>query len=226
MFAAIMSAVPIASTGTLPRIRVDTATHFFTDDAGSAAVFHGVNAVEKLHPFLPVRHGFSIERSLSDGDVADLASWGFNVVRLGVLWTGTMPEPGHINQTYLEEAREIVRMLGRHGVYTLIDMHQDSMGARFCGEGFPDWAVRKALRLSGFNSSAPFHRFPAPFPWDMGIDPATGTGTSRPGTLRGRRPRRARPSSVCPRCMRPLATTGPPSPAPSPTRVRCSAMSC
>ena len=162
MFAAVISAlappVPSASTGALPRIRVNTATHFFIDDAGSAVVFHGVNTVEKLHPFLPVRHGFTIERSLSDGDAANLASWGFNVVRLGVLWAGTMPEPGHINQTYLEEAREIVRMLGRHGVYTLIDMHQDSMGARFCGEGFPDWAVRKALRLSGFNSSAPFHR--------------------------------------------------------------------
>lgn len=123
----------VIASAMFARIQVDTASGFFIDSdaGGSVRVFHGVNAVEKLHPFLPTRFGFSVERSLSDRDAADLASWGLNVVRLGVLWSGTMPEPGKLNQTYLDEARHIVRTLGSHGIFTLIDMHQDSMGRRY-----------------------------------------------------------------------------------------------
>ena len=163
-----------AALAALPRIQVDRVSRNFVDAKGNTRVFHGVNAVEKLHPYLPEATGFSIQRSLSAHDAANLSSWGLNVVRLGVLWAGVMPQPGQVNQTYLDSALRIVRTLAEFGVYTLIDMHQDSMGARFCGEGFPDWAVRKALQKSGFNSSSTSSRFPAPFRWDMKIDPATG----------------------------------------------------
>ena len=162
-----------ASLASLTRIRVDPVSQHFVDEAGRTRIFHGVNAVEKLPPFLPQATGFSIERSLSEIDAANLSSWGINVVRLGVLWVGVMPAPGQVNQTYLEAARSMVRMLASHGIYTLIDMHQDVMGSRFCGEGFPSWAVEKALRLSRFNATAAT-RFPAPHKWDMDIDPATG----------------------------------------------------
>ena len=67
-----------------------------------------------------------------------------------------------------------MRTLAAHGIYTLADAHQDVMGARFCGEGFPDWAVEKALRLSGLNVSDPAVRFPAPKDWEMEVDPSTG----------------------------------------------------
>ena len=30
---------------------------------------------------------------------------------------------------------------GKHGIYTLLDMHQDVLSHKFCGEGVPDWAV-------------------------------------------------------------------------------------
>ena len=152
---------------------------FFIDDAGHTRVFHGVNAVQKLPPYLPQAAGFSITRSLSDVDAANLSSWGINIVRLGVLWVGVMPAPGQLNHTYLEAARSMVRMLAAHGIYTLIDAHQDVMGARFCGEGFPSWAVEKALRLSSFNASDPATSFPAPFDWNMSIDPGTGLPSRR-----------------------------------------------
>ena len=28
-----------------------------------------------------------------------------------------------------------------YGIYTLLDMHQDVLSEKFCGEGIPDWAV-------------------------------------------------------------------------------------
>ena len=32
-------------------------------------------------------------------------------------------------------------MLARHGIFTLLDFHQDLYNERFQGEGWPDWAV-------------------------------------------------------------------------------------
>ena len=39
---------------------------------------------------------------LEDSKIATIAQGGFNVVRLGVMWTGVEPEKGQINQTYVD----------------------------------------------------------------------------------------------------------------------------
>jgi endoglycosylceramidase len=155
-----------AGAVSLLNIRVDAATGFFVDDVGRARTFHGVNAVEKLPPFLPKANGFDVMRTLSDQDARNLSSWGMNVVRLGVLWEAVVPtSDGQVNSTYLAHVQATITRLAAHNIYTIVDMHQDAVGARFCGEGFPDWAVRKALELSGFNESDPRTRFPKPFDW-------------------------------------------------------------
>jgi hypothetical protein len=33
----------------------------------------------------------------------------------------------------------LINMAGKHGIYTLIDYHQDIMGEIFCGDGIPTW---------------------------------------------------------------------------------------
>ena len=40
-----------------------------------------------------------------------------------------------------EKLEQTISLLARHGVYSLIDMHQDAMNEVFAGEGFPNWAV-------------------------------------------------------------------------------------
>jgi len=118
-------------------------------------------------------------RSLNADDAAQLAGWGFNVVRLGVLWQAVAPsgpEPSSFNYSYLAEVKLTIETLAARGIYTIVDMHQDVLGDRFCGEGLPSWTVARALAIAankGFNVSDG-HRFPAPQKWDMGIDPATG----------------------------------------------------
>ena len=80
----------------------------------------------------------------------------------------------------------MVRAAG-YGLYALLDMHQDALSARMCGEGLPDWAIRTG---SGFHFF--FHcktiplkytltliadaaGFPFPFEKDpYPIDPQTG----------------------------------------------------
>ena len=42
------------------------------------------------------------EQMLKDETIATLASGGFNIVRLGAMWTGFEPEKGQINQSYVD----------------------------------------------------------------------------------------------------------------------------
>lgn len=151
-------------------IAVDPASGNFVDTLGRARFFRGVNAVSKLPPFHPALSGFDPVHSLSRIDAEALRSWGFNVVRLGVLWQGVMPQPGVVNASYLDAIDKIVSTLADAGVYTILDAHQDCLGRRFCGEGLPDWVILKSLRIAGVNVSDPKEAFPKPFPWDLGGD--------------------------------------------------------
>jgi hypothetical protein len=151
-------------------IAVDSVSGNFVDTLGRTRFFRGVNAVSKLPPFHPTLSGFDPVHSLSRIDAEALRSWGFNIVRLGVLWQGVMPEPGVVNASYLDAIDAVVSTLADAGVYTILDAHQDCLGRRFCGEGLPDWVILKTLRIAGVNASDPKQAFPKPFPWDLGGD--------------------------------------------------------
>lgn len=111
------------------------------DDYGRALILHGVNAVYKQSPYLPLAEGFDPEYSLSEIDIEYLLAYGFNLVRLGVLWEAVEVAPGVYNQTYLKAVETLVNSLGRAGIYTMIDSHQDLLTRALCGEGMPTFLV-------------------------------------------------------------------------------------
>jgi endoglycosylceramidase len=77
---------------------------------------------------------------LSDIDAANLRKWGFNIVRLGVMWPGVEPgERGVYSQEYLNEIETIVTNLGKNNIKVILDFHQDLWHRKFCGEGVPDY---------------------------------------------------------------------------------------
>jgi len=39
-------------------------------------------------------------------------------------------------------AKEIIANMSQHGIFTLVDCHQDVMSEKFCGEGVPMWAAQ------------------------------------------------------------------------------------
>ncbi|KAK7230672.1 cellulase [Aureococcus anophagefferens] len=125
--------------GALDRIRVEDGV--LKDAAGRARVFHGVNVVYKAPPWHPRIDAFSSNDSLVEEDMAQLAAWGFNVVRLGVMWPGVEPERGSYDRTYLATMRGIVARLAARGIYTIVDFHQDAFSQEYCGEGFPAWVA-------------------------------------------------------------------------------------
>src|SRR3954452_13578079 len=112
------------------------AGRFITDADGRVAVLHGLNMVYKRPPYAPDAIGFG------DDDAAFLASEGYDTVRLGLIYKAVEPQPGHYDDAYLQRIENTVNVLGRHGIVSLLDFHQDMYNERFQGEGWPDWAVR------------------------------------------------------------------------------------
>lgn len=125
----------------IDRVSIDPKSGHFVDPDGRVLVFHGVNVVQKKAPWHPTLGDFNVNSSLNAEDMANLKKWGFNAVRLGVMWQGVEPSMGNYNATYLKIMRQIVDDLYKHGIYTIVDFHQDSFSPQWCGEGIPNWMV-------------------------------------------------------------------------------------
>ncbi|CAN5709972.1 hypothetical protein BH09ACT8_BH09ACT8_44520 [soil metagenome] len=123
-----------AQPGSLPPLSI-TGTWLTTSD-GKVVTLHGVNEVDKIAPFEPSASGFSAD------DAAFLAANGFNAVRLGVIWEAVEPQPGVIDYDYLNSIKQTAQTLADHGIYVMIDMHQDNYSSMFQGEGAPPWATQ------------------------------------------------------------------------------------
>src|SRR3954469_19306605 len=89
------------------------AGRWITDADGRVAVLHGINMVYKRPPYAPDAVGFG------DDDAAFLASQGFNVVRLGIIYKAVEPQLGHYDDAYLARIRATVDTLAAHGIAVL-----------------------------------------------------------------------------------------------------------
>lgn len=124
----------------LGSIKINSKLHSFVDSLGRTRTFHGVNAVYKIAPWFPQLTGFDFNNSLSDIDAKNLKDWGFNILRLGVMWPGVEPnERGVYDQTYLDNIERIVTNMKNNDIYVILDFHQDLLHRKFCGEGVPDY---------------------------------------------------------------------------------------
>ena len=142
-------AVPTAASAQRP-LAVKGGT--IVDDRGRAVILHGANAVFKRAPYYP---------PLTRADFRRMRGWGFNTIRLGVIWAGLEPSPGVIDQGYLKHLDAIVDLAAEEGFWVLLDMHQDLYAERFGGEGAPEWAVK--------DDGIPF----TPVPGDFALNYAT-----------------------------------------------------
>lgn len=76
-------------------MKLRTGGQLLRDDAGRQRVFHGINLVAKgtsLSEGSFVDHDF--KGSWDGPDIADLASRGFTLIRLGIIWAAIEPSPG------------------------------------------------------------------------------------------------------------------------------------
>ena len=134
---------------------------YLYDRQGRIVFFHGVNAVYK-HPPYELFPAPGKPWNFSAADASLMARLGFNVVRLGMTWSGLEPgtagandpaicgagtpaDPHQFNQAvlnrYVARLLTTVNLLGRFHIRTILDMHQDVYNQMFDGEGAPAWAV-------------------------------------------------------------------------------------
>jgi len=144
---AFLLAAPISvSAGSNPAgIRVEGVR--FVDGAGREVILRGVNAGgrSKLPPFYPFEAKPDFQAGLekyADG----IRDMGFNVVRMLVIYEAAEPERGKYDEEYLKKYDAMVGAFSRRGIYVIVDSHQDLFSRRFCGDGFPDWALPEKYR--------------------------------------------------------------------------------
>lgn len=137
-FAAIAPASAQAQKiiGEAPSMPMAHAGRWITDNDGRVVILHGLNMVYKSRPYTPSTTGFGAD------DANFLRRYGFNTVRLGMIYAGVEPQPGKIDSAYINDVAKTQALLAKQGVISQIDFHQDLYNERFEGEGWPDWAVQ------------------------------------------------------------------------------------
>lgn len=61
-----------------------------------------------------------------DFDFAQMRPLGFDAIRLNLSWSLLEPNPGQIDQTYVDRIAQVVDWAKAQGVYVVLDMHQDA----------------------------------------------------------------------------------------------------
>jgi len=64
----------------------------------------------------------------TEADAEAIAAMGWNAVRLLLSWSRVEPEPGRYDDAYLDDIEAAIETLERHGIYTVVDLHQDAWG--------------------------------------------------------------------------------------------------
>ena len=112
----------------LPRLHAETGNQAgIFDQHKRQVLLRGVNYTSlgdyyQGHPDLP-----PVVQPRSD-DFPNMASLGFNVVRLVVHWSLLEPTQGEFNTAYVEQIRGQVEAAAQQGLYVVLDMHQDAWG--------------------------------------------------------------------------------------------------
>ena len=108
---------------TSKKIDIDTEHRILIDSSGRQVIFHGVNVVYKVDPYIPSNGVFDSQLSLNDEDIANLKKWGMNFVRLGVMWEAVERTEAVYDDAYLDSVEVLINKLGDAGIYTLVDAH-------------------------------------------------------------------------------------------------------
>ena len=148
-------------------------TPAITDDQSRTVLLRGAN-LNTLGDYYQANPEMPTKIPASQQDYAEMASLGFNVVRLVLSWSALEPTRGQLDPTYLETIRTHVGYAKSQGIYTVLDMHQDAWGkyiastqADQCGffepaigwDGAPAWATitdgASTCRFPGLREMSP-----------------------------------------------------------------------
>ena len=97
------------------------------DAQGRQVLLRGVNT-NQLGDYYQVDPNLPSTVPLTEDDFAQMAAVGFDSVRLIVHWSLLEPRRGVFDQAYLDRIAQAVGWASDHGLYVILDMHQDAWG--------------------------------------------------------------------------------------------------
>jgi hypothetical protein len=110
--------------------RIHTDRTYFKDDKGRYLFMHGVNVSGSTKiptttdPISYVGKPFKLNQA--EQHFKKLRKLGFNTLRLLTVWEAIEPyASGVYDEEYLDYFEQIVSLANQHGIYVIIDMHQD-----------------------------------------------------------------------------------------------------
>jgi len=95
------------------------------DAAGRQVTLRGAN-FNQLGDYFVTDPRLPTVATLDEADWADAEALGFNVIRLVTTWSAWEPERGAYSQAYAERVKAAVARANAHGMYVLVDLHQDA----------------------------------------------------------------------------------------------------
>ena len=87
------------------------------DPQGRHVILHGINLVNKD----PAAGCLGDE---GPELFAAMRDWGFNCIRLGIIWDGLEPEPGVYDETYLQGIDRQIAWAKENDLVVFLDMHK------------------------------------------------------------------------------------------------------
>ena len=153
----------LINPGLTNEIWVDPNSGHFVDSSGRVRLFRGINSVIKGDPWYDPKY-------LNETRIKELADLGFNVLRLGSMWSGVEPEgPGKTDIEYMNILETITSLCKKYNIYVILDMHQDVLwreegieGNDYYGYyGVPKWLKEKLPSSEN------------PYPWPF-VNPPSG----------------------------------------------------
>ena len=127
----------------------------FRDALGRVVFLRGVNAGgrSKFAPYMPFDYTDSSDFPGKLAKYMERAqSWGIDAMRVPFTWAALEPVQGQDDADWLSRYDQLVDSAWAHGIWVVVDFHQDIYSEVYCGDGFPAWTVA--------NPPAPHHDCP------------------------------------------------------------------
>lgn len=97
------------------------------NEHGAQVLLRGIN-VNGLAEYYEPNPAYPAVLPQDRSDFRRIARLGFNSVRLLVTWSELQPTRGSYDTAYVAKVKQAVRWAAQHGMYSIIDMHQDAWG--------------------------------------------------------------------------------------------------